>query len=223
MKILLAYMILITGSIFINNPEFGNRTLQYYKRNPKIDGILNTYLTEQEARMAFAIVAPEICLFSKIENHLEWASMCISYINYDLGNFSIGLLQMKPSFAKQLEEYIKQDSILYDKYPEMLIYNTDARLVRKERLERLASVEWQFKYLALFIDVVKAKTKTLDFKSIDEKIAYWATLYNAGLNCSPEIVYKLQKEKSYPRFIHCYNYAEASVEFYNLYLETVLN
>ena len=72
-----------------------------------------------------------------------------------VADFSIGWLQMKPSFAEMVEGKVQEDSILFQKYSSLLIYQsstTDSIKVRKERIERLKQFEWQLLYLNAFID-----------------------------------------------------------------------
>lgn len=170
-------------------------------------------LSADERQMAMAIVAPEISQFSSLRNFMELRALFISYRNFGKGNFSIGYFQMKPGFVEGLEEEVRKNSALKRKYASYLP-SGDEKEKRTARLERLSSIEWQLKYLQLFIEVVKNKTANRKFSSDDDKLRYWATLYNSGINSSSERVARMQTRKLFPRDEKSVNYSDAALEFY---------
>lgn len=171
-------------------------------------------ISADERLMAMAIVAPEISQFSSVTDFMEMRSLFVTYRNFGRGDFSVGLFQMKPSFIESLEKEINSDTVLKKRYAEMLP-SGDAKGIRTTRLKRLGKLEWQLKYLEVFIEVVKQKTKKLKFKNNREKLRYWATLYNSGFNSSPERVAAMQKKTYFPHSSKKFNYADVAEEFYN--------
>ena len=135
------------------------------------------------------------------------------YLTTGISDFSVGPFQMKPSFIEDMEKYVCDNPKLAKKYNNLISQGSN-REKRKFRLEYLSSWFGQLKYLELFIMIAKSRTKTIDFKSVEDKLKYWATLYNAGINCSHEKVIRLQKIKSYPKFYNKFNYSEVSYEFF---------
>jgi hypothetical protein len=130
---------------------------------------------------AWAIVFPELIRYNSIKDKLELASLYTLYINFgeSYANFSVGNFQMKPSFARSLEaDYLKNRGKLL--LAEDFSFDTcETRKARAERIKRLDDINWQTKYLSIFI-------KLLDYKYDDEvwdnaaKLKFYATAYNAG-------------------------------------------
>lgn len=164
--------------------------------------------------IAIAIVAPELSQFSNVLNFMELRTLFITYRNFGKGDFSVGYFQMKPSFIEALEKEVKSSGQLKSKYASYIPTGSDKEK-RETRLNRLSELEWQLKYLALFIDVVKIKTQGIKFKTPEEKLRYWATLYNSGFNLKPERVKYYQGRKYFPHGTQKYNYSDVAAEFYN--------
>ena len=195
-----------------------NRALDFLeKNNSEITSTLSE-MNQEDLETAMAIVAPELSQYSTISDMLEMRSLFITYRNFGRGDFSVGYFQMKPSFIEELEREIRKDKKLGKKYKTYLITGDD-KTIRETRLNRLSTLEWQLKYLKLFIDVAGIKTKGMKFKSPEDRLRYWATLYNSGFNSSPQRVEKMQKIKYFPRNKNKFNYADVSAEFYRLFQE----
>lgn len=174
--------------------------------------LVESGLSEKEATMATAIVCPELAVNY---NFSDWAQVKILqtiYVQYNRSDFSIGYFQMKPSFIEYLERTVAADSIMYAKYPEIIIRNPDPTQQRKIRVARLVSLKWQTKFLCVFM--YYAKQRKNDFKTDDERLAYWATLYNAGLEASDKTIYALQKRTDFPVIRRQFNYADIVNIFY---------
>ena len=188
--------------------------LKFIEQNTSEIRRLTPYLSQDERRMAMAIVAPEISMFSNMFDFLELRTLFITYRNFGRGNFSVGQFQMKPSFVEQLESEIGKNALLRKRYADMLPEGNDKEK-RTTRLERLSTLEWQIKYLQVFIDVVKLKTAKMRFRNEEEKLRYWATLYNSGFNLSPERVAQMQEKKLFPHgSSRKFNYADVAQAFY---------
>ena len=208
-------LLLAVGVSFLSAyPVESHRAINLIEDCESIHNILVTNLGEEYAVMAEAIVAPEIAMYTPIPDIAEYRSLCLLYVLYGQANFSIGLFQMKPSFARQVEATVREDSSLMKKYEALIIHGSTEREVRKIRIDRLMQLDWQTLYLAAFIDIVVMKTQDFPFISPNEKVRYWATLYNAGIDLSPEQVTHMQATKTFPHFQQTFNYGQAAVDFF---------
>ncbi|MFM9907700.1 MAG: hypothetical protein ACKVOW_00055 [Chitinophagaceae bacterium] len=141
-----------------------------------------------------SIVFAEVMRFSQLKDDIETESLRTLYVQLgeEYANFSIGLFQMKPSFAAQVEEKAKQllpDSI----YNELqLAYTaTIPENIRTERVERLQDADWQLIYLTAFICICNVVYKDNVFTNDRTRLQWYATVYNAGFDKSD--VYITQK------------------------------
>lgn len=175
-------------------------------------------LTKQERMMAAAIVAPEVSTYSMVMNFVELRSMFVTYVYQGGGNFSVGVFQMKPSFAENIEKQSMENKQLSKEYASWVadfLPGESLKADRRARLNRLDDPVWQMRYLTLFFKLAQQKTSQINFKSSDEKLRYLATLYNSGLNITKERAYKMMTQKRFPHFNPQFNYSAISLEFYN--------
>ena len=173
--------------------------------------------TDDELRIVFSIVAPEAGCYNALSDSFETAAVKNGYPSSGSPDYSIGLFQMKPSFVESLENEVAKDSALKAKYGSRLAYRSnDVKAKRRERVDRLASSDWQVCYLAVFYDVVKKRTSTWRLDDAESKVRYWATLYNAGFYLSKARVEQRQGVKQFPRGTKEFNYSAVAVELYRL-------
>ena len=171
--------------------------------------------TDEDLRIAFAIVAPEAGCYNSLSDYFETAAVKNGYPSNGSPDYSIGVFQMKPSFAESLENEVAKESALKAKYGSRLAYGcSDVASKRRERVSRLASTNWQIYYLAVFVDVVKKRTSTWNLKDPESKVRYWSTLYNAGLYLSKARVEQRQGVKQFPRGTKEFNYSAVALELY---------
>lgn len=216
---------LLLVSLLITLSSFGNvlpNARDFFIKNPKIEETLNSYLTKNESLQAMAIVAPEIDEYSNLSDKVETYSLMYMYSQFGRGNFSIGYFQMKPTFAESIENSIKVNATLKDKYKELIIYEDTAQAERAERIQRLASLKYQTIYLAAFFELGSSKIKnwTSNNKNNYQRLRNLATLYNGGLNLSETTVLELQKKKQFPSMgLNKHNYSDLVVDFFRYYFE----
>lgn len=208
------FLFLSTICFFSDFPKEATGALDYLKAHQEIHKELSQYLSVEEKDIALAIVAPEVGMYSLVEDVIEYKTMCMFYILYGSADFSIGCFQMKPSFVETIEQRIKTNKKLRKKFQKLIIKSDNEKECRKIRMDRLVQPIWQTRYLAAFIKMSKQNTTTINFCSIDEKIKYWATLYNSGLDLSEVQVDKMQQRYLFPRFYGGHNYGEAALDFY---------
>ncbi|HBZ34614.1 MAG TPA: hypothetical protein DEO38_05905 [Bacteroidales bacterium] len=208
--------ILLSGTLVFEQ-EYArgyNYALTFMREHPEVKGqLMESGLSEKEAVMSMAIVCPELAVNY---NFSDWAQVKVLqsiYVQFERSDFSIGYFQMKPSFVEKLENMVAQDPVLSTKYPDVIIKAKDPVQRRKLRIARLVNLKWQTKYLSIFM--YYAKQRKDDFKTDDERLAYWATLYNAGLQSSDETIYALQKRNDFPVILRQFNYANIVRIFYS--------
>lgn len=147
-----------------------------------------------------SIVFPEVMRFNQLKDDIETESLRTLYVQFgeEYANFSIGLFQMKPSFAAEVEEKVKQ--LLPDStYKELQLAYTNkyAESIRAERIERLEDDNWQLVYLTAFVLTCKETYKDKKFTNNIERLQYYSTVYNAGFNKPDEYISKKIKQENF--------------------------
>lgn len=201
-------------SFFGYFPKEASEAISFIKDNKTIIQQSLKALSSDEQMIAMSVVAPEISQFSSVFDLVEIRTLYILYLYTGQSDFSVGYFQMKPSYIETLEKQIKHSKYLYQMYKDVIPTGSD-RHKREYRLKQLSSLSGQLKYLEIFIEIVRQKTSSLHFNCTEEKIRFWATLYNSGLNLKQSEVSRLQKLKLFPKLLNKFNYSSVSVEFYN--------
>lgn len=157
-------------------------------------------ISKADSRFMQSIVFPEIMRYNSLKDGIEAESLRTLYVQFGeaYANFSIGLFQMKPTFAMQVEEKAKlllTDSI----YNELqLSYDaTDEESIRANRIERLQDNEWQLVYLTAFVCICNELYKSRTFISEIKKLQWYATVYNAGFDKSDTYISQKIKEANF--------------------------
>ena len=171
--------------------------------------------------LMISIIFPELIRYSLFKDFFETKSLELGYVQYGakLVDFSIGRFQMKPSFVEKLEEYVKYSENLMNKYCEITAYE-DATItgIRKERIERLSSLDWQLVYLECFYDIISERFKDIKWQDDVEKLKFYATAYNHNFRASKQEIDKWNGAKTFPYGVHYkgeqYSYSDISVYFY---------
>jgi hypothetical protein len=191
----------------VTNPDFGNT---FGNKAVKATAILEQQqasfdtcakLCGQSSRFMQAIVFPEVMRYNTIKDGIETESLRTLYVQLgdEYANFSIGLFQMKPTFAQIVETKAKQ--LLPDGlYKELqLAYTaTSEEDIRIERVERLQDNDYQLVYLTAFTAICNNLYKDKYFSSETEKLQWYATVYNAGFDKhNSYIATKIKQENFY--------------------------
>jgi hypothetical protein len=167
------------------------------------------------ALVGLAVVFPELVRFSYIKDVAETTTLEIAYIIGMDSDFSIGILQMKPSFIEQLETSVSEE--IKKKYPALSIQEQDLQVKRRIRLQRLKQADTQLEYLAAFLLFMEECFPDA-LKNEKEAIRLFATAYNSGFNKSREELESLSYSAYFPygknwpheQFV----YADISIYFY---------
>lgn len=147
-----------------------------------------------------AIVFPEMMRYNSLKDGIEAESLRSLYVQFgqEYANFSIGIFQMKPSFAQEVEARAKQllpDTVY--KNLELTYTTEDDEAVRQQRIERLMDEDWQMIYLTAFVCICHKIYVHKNFSSQTEKLQWYATLYNAGFDKTETYISKKIKEDNF--------------------------
>lgn len=142
----------------------------------KWDSIFTRYGVDPQ--LAESVIFPELVRYSAFRDRIEKATMRRLYAHggSEKGNFSIGVFQMKATFAEGLEK-LWMESDLPEKY-DLTFDLSDDIYFRKRRLERLCSTEQQCVYLAMFLHIVPRQYPELKEMDDTSRVRFLATAYN---------------------------------------------
>jgi hypothetical protein len=201
--IILGTGLLAAGFVYVKNwyghPDFGHtfgtkaekaeKRLQRQQEGFEICASL----CNETPRFLQALVFPEVMRYNSLKDGIETESLRTLYVQFGAGyaNFSIGLFQMKPTFAAAVETKAKQllpDSIYRELQLDYQV--TDAEEIRRERVNRLQDEECQMVYLTAFTAICHRLYAYKKFGGNIEKLQWYATVYNAGFDKPDEYISK---------------------------------
>ncbi len=131
-----------------------------------------------------AIIFPELIRYSSIRDYMETRALEVLYVQYgaDYADFSVGLFQMKPTFAEQIEADIQNfnlgGNIPALSFPESI--RRDTPEARRERVLRLKDERMQLHYLDAFIRIMDKIFPGQAALPEADKLVFYATAYNTG-------------------------------------------
>ena len=175
-----------------------------------------------DARLAEAIVFPELIRYSMWQDEIERAAVNGLYVTKgrEGANFSIGRFQMKPSFAEEVEQAWNRSS-LSKEYG--FVFNLQSNNeARRSRIRRLSTMEGQCRYLAIFIRLLQQRHPQLSQQPTKDQVRFLATAYNRSLTASYEQIRKMQRERHFhtdvikTRRTRLYVYADIAASFFSL-------
>jgi hypothetical protein len=167
----------------------------------------NAWMTEalaleaDEARLALAVVFPEIVRFGSFEDMIQVRALKVFYVQYGkkYANFSVGRFQMKPVFVEQLERDANRLLTAEERAAAgvPVFPAADSVEVRRDRVLRLDDQKWQVRYLGLFMRIMDRKHPRTAFADVVDRLRFYATAYNAGYTHSEKTIRRLMTVKSY--------------------------
>jgi len=157
-------------------------------------------LCNADTKFLQSIVFPEVMRYNSLKDGVEAESLRTLYVQFgkQYANFSIGLFQMKPTFAEEVETKAKQllpDSII--KELQLAYTATNEEGTRSERVERLQDEDWQLVYLTAFVSICNKLYAYKQFSSPTEKLQWYATVYNAGFDKTDAFINKKITEDNF--------------------------
>jgi hypothetical protein len=172
--------------------------------------------------IALSVVFPELVRYSALRDKMEISLLKTLYVNLgeDYADFSIGVFQMKPSFA----ETIRDESSAYLGRRSGIRFKTindyeDIKEFRKSVIKDLEDPESQVIYLITFIRICEKK---FNLNRLDEIkfIKFLATAYNFGIDKSGIQLAKMTDKKFFSTKLissEKYSYADVSLYFYKYF------
>jgi hypothetical protein len=174
--------------------------------------------------LAIAVVFPELVRYSALRDKMEITLCKALYINRGekYADFSIGVFQMKPSFAEVIRERSQEVSgrkshLLFkdrSEYPD----NTS---FRSSIIKDMENPETQLNYLVAFFKICESSFK-LNRKDVEARLKFLATAYNYGINKESEQIESMVDKKFYnTRLLQTdnYSYADVSLFWYREYMK----
>ena len=148
---------------------------------------------------ALAIVFPEIIRWNFFQDLLEAGIDESLYVKggRQIADFSLGPFQMKPSFIEDIEDFVVTSESLTD-FRYLVINRGTDEDCRKERIERLKSLEWQLKYAYAFLSVANVRFRNLSFNSDIERLRFYSTAYNYGFMRPVKDIQAWQSVRKFP-------------------------
>jgi hypothetical protein len=177
-----------------------------------------------DSDFVLAVIFPELIRYSSITDYIQVKGLEVLYIQYgkDYADFSVGLFQMKPSFAVYIESDILKYNLV-NKYTLLSALKPDLSETidsRRERIIRLKDESGQLLYLIAFIRIMDTLYQDSAFHSTEEKLIFYATAYNTGYFKNETEIRKEISRKSFYRGMTSmstkYNYSEIALSYYLL-------
>ncbi len=148
-----------------------------------------------------AIVYPELLRYSPAQDYIEREVNRRLYAEHNLKSevdFSMGLFQMKPSFAERLEAYFQSALAGHPRAPDFAYAEKDSVALRSARLGRLADARWQLIYLRGFYHIVQHRFPQLATYPPDKRVRLMALAYNAGFHLPEARLWQWENVKYFP-------------------------
>jgi hypothetical protein len=166
---------------------------------------------------AIAVIFPELVRYSALRDKMEITLLKALYINLgdDYANFSIGVFQMKPSFASIIRE--EPPAVVNSKplFKNLTEYN-DITEYRKSIVTDLENPETELLYLVAFLKICEKKYNT-NRKDDSDRLKFISTAYNFGINKSSEEIDSMSDKKFFNTKLfktENYSYADISLFWY---------
>jgi hypothetical protein len=174
---------------------------------------------------AIAIVIPELVRYSALRDKMEITLLKTLYRNLgdDYADFSVGVFQIKPSFAEKIREeayaIMGNKARAFFKKPSSY---KEIRLYRASIISDLEDPEKEFNYIIAFLKICESRFKT-GFPDEETKIRFLAPAYNTGFWKSVEEIEKMSDLKFFNTKLfktENYSYADVSLFWYRKYFRS---
>lgn len=186
----------------------------------------DTYQTDPEIIMS--VLFPEAIRYSIVKDFFEIRSLEIAYVYSGTTDFSIGYFQMKPSFAEELENQIKEYPSILKKYNVLLLSENQSIIeARKIRVARLKDIDYQILYANCFYDVLRIIYPSAFNLDRISQIRFISTAYNHGFLAGFDEIQEYSSKAFFPlngkNNTQKYVYNEVSVYFYENDLPQIIS
>lgn len=169
--------------------------------------------------LAVSIIFPELIRYSALRDKMEISVLKTLYVNLgeEYADFSIGVFQMKPSFA----ETIRHESSAYLGRRAGIVFKStsdydDIKDFRKSIIRDLEDSEGQLAYLISFIRICEKKFNMSRYSEL-ARIKFFASAYNFSIDKTALQIEKMADKKFFSINIlktEKYSYADISLFWY---------
>jgi len=169
---------------------------------------------------AVAVVFPELVRYSALRDKMETAMLKTLYKNLgdDYADFSIGVFQVKPSFAEKIrEDVLIAKNRKIKKYLKEREAYPDERAFRASIITDLEDPKTELNYIIAFIFICESRFET-NWYDEASKIKFLATAYNTGFWKTPEEIGAMTEKKFFNTKLfktENYSYADVALFWYN--------
>lgn len=174
---------------------------------------------------AVAVVFPELVRYSALRDKMEITLLKTLYRNLgeDYADFSVGVFQVKPSFAEKIIE--ESQGIRIGKLFKTRDKFENDYQFRASVISDLEDPEREFRYVIAFLKICEKKFR-INREDEDSGIKFLATAYNTGFWKSEEEIRMMTDKKFFNTKLiktENYSYADVSLFWYNQYIQSVNN
>ncbi|MBC5620596.1 MULTISPECIES: hypothetical protein [Butyricimonas] len=164
-----------------------------------------------------ATVFPELLRYSALQDQIEISCLKTLYVQFGekYANFSIGRFQIKPSFAEKLERLWMHDTV--KRSPDVRFDTTTSARARKERINRLETLEGQVRYICLFMRLLPELHPGIDRLDAEARLRFYATAYNYSFTAEYDAI----QVEAYRKRFFISMFAYPGMKYYN-YSDIVL-
>lgn len=177
---------------------------------------------------AVAVVFPELVRYSALRDKMETALLKTLYRNLgdDYADFSIGVFQVKPSFAEKIrdESLVGKNRKIKNLFKNRSAY-PDEKSFRASIVADLEDPETELNYIIAFLKICENRF-IINWPDKASKIKFLATAYNTGFWKSSEEIEAMTEKKFFNTKLfktENYSYADVALFWYNKYLQTTFN
>jgi hypothetical protein len=168
--------------------------------------------------LAISIIFPELIRYSALRDKMETAMLKTLYVNLgdEYADFSIGMFQMKPSFAESVREKMPHSNGLFENRHDQ----DDDVAYRKSIVKDLEDPRVQINYLIAFIKICERSIKIPGYDEL-LRVKFYSTVYNFGFKMNPGDVGKMTDKKFFNTKSfksHDYSYSDISVFWYKQFM-----
>ncbi len=171
--------------------------------------------------VAVAVIFPELIRYSALREKMEVSLLKTLYINLGdtYADFSVGVFQIKPSFAENLRKQLPRGMSRRDRgsFRDPSSFS-DVSDFRKDIVAGLEDPAREMKYLVAFI-LLCEKKYGISYMDEEEKVRFLATAYNYGIKGDKESILAMEPKKYFNAKLfktENYCYSDVALFWYKL-------
>jgi hypothetical protein len=168
-----------------------------------------------EYAVAIAVIFPELVRYSALRDKMEITLLKTLYVNLgeDYANFSIGVFQMKPTFAELIREKARHG--VFKRREDF----DDIKEFRKSVVKDLEDPGTEIKYLIAFLKICDQSYRTGRMDELSQ-VKFLSTAYNYGIEKTQAAIESMSNKKFFNTKLYKtenYSYSDISLFWYKQY------